>query len=357
MTSSPLNPPHTDAAFLAALPTLPKVLLHEHLDGGLRPDTLWALCQQADIAVPCDGPEALGAWMAANADSGSLLEYLKGFDLTVRAMATVPAAERVAFEAAEDARLEGCVLAEFRMAPSLLVGPDLDAADAARALMRGLKASALPTGFIFCAMRHESAWMTLEMARTAIALRDEGWPVVAFDLAGPERGHPAHKHAGALALCREAGLALTLHAGEADSGDRVLEAGQQGARRIGHGIHVMHALEPLQQTAWLQQARAMGLHFEVCPSSNVHTGAVPRLEQHPLPAMLQAGLSASVNTDNRLMSRVTLTDELRTAHTRLGLSPAQLRGMTLAAAQASFVDAAVRDAAVQAVEQGWSAWA
>ena len=327
--------------------SLPKVLLHEHLDGGLRPQTLLELCRQHNVATPANTATDLAAWLLANSNSGSLERYLTGFGLTVAAMASEEACERVAFEAAEDARNDGCVLAEFRMAPLLLEAHGLPGEAVVEALLRGLKRSALPCGFIVCAMRTDAPAFTLRSAHLAARYRDVG--VVGFDLAGAERGFPPTPHREAINVARDAGLGITLHAGEADDGSRVLEAASLGATRIGHGVNIMKAPDIAQQHAWLDEARRAGLHFEVCPTSNVHTGIAPSVALHPLRTMAAAGLSVSVSTDNRLMSGVTLSGELKAAHEHNGVSLEELGRMMREAAQASFLPAEARDEAMRAV--------
>jgi adenosine deaminase len=319
---------------------LPKVLLHEHLDGGLRPQTLLELCRARNLATPADDAAALAAWVQANANSGSLGRYLAGFKLTVEAMASLDACERVAFEAAEDALADGCVLAEFRIAPLLLEAFGLQGEAVVEALLAGLQRSALPCGLIVCAMRHEPAEHTLRAAK--LAARYAGRGVIGFDLAGAEAGHPPADHAAAFSAARDAGLGLTCHAGEADVGARVLEAAALGATRIGHGIHIV------DDARNMDLARELGLHFEVCPSSNVHTGAAASLAAHPIRAMLAAGLSLSVSTDNRLMSGASLSGELQAMHELLGLSLAQMLELQREAVRASFMSAAERAAALAA---------
>lgn len=328
---------------------LPKVLLHEHLDGGLRPLTLLELCRAQGLSVPADDAPALAAWMHANANSGSLTRYLDGFALTVAAMATVQACERVAFEAAEDARLDGCVLAEFRMAPLLLEPHGLSGEAVVEALLSGLRRSALPSGLIVCAMRTDTPAQTLRTAELAARYANQG--VIGFDLAGAEYGYPPAAHAKAFARARTAGLGLTCHAGEADTGSRVLEAAMLGATRIGHGVNIMRGSTSAQTSQWIGQARAQSLHFEVCPSSNVHTGAVASLTTHPIGVMLEAGLSVSCSTDNRLMSGVSLSQELQALHAVLGLSVVQLGQLMRNAAGATFMPAAARQTALQAMQR------
>jgi adenosine deaminase len=328
--------------------TLPKVLLHEHLDGGLRPQTLLDLCRAEGLAVPARDAAGLAAWVQANADSGSLERYLTCFALTVAAMASAEACERVAFEAAEDARADGCVLAEFRIAPLLLEPFGLAGEAAVEALVRGLARSPLPSGLIVCAMRTDPPEHTERSAR--LAARFAGQGVVGFDLAGAERGFPPGPHARAFAIARDAGLGLTCHAGEADDGARVLEAAALGATRIGHGVYLMRGDQGVVQQR-IDAARGLGLHFEVCPTSNVHTGTAVSLAAHPIGAMLQAGLSVSCSTDNRLMSGVTLSGELEAVHMHAGVSLQQIVEMNRVAARASFLPEASRAAALSALER------
>jgi adenosine deaminase len=325
---------------------LPKVLLHEHLDGGLRVRTLLALMQQRGLPLPAaagDTADSLAAWFDRNAHAGSLVKYLEGFGLTVAAMATPAALEQVAFEAAEDALAEGALLAEFRIAPLLFEAHGLSGEAAVEALLAGLARSPLPlgrrSGLIVCAMRHLPAAETERAA--ALALRYAGQGVVGFDLAGPEFGHPASDHARALQQVRAGGLGLTLHAGEADAAPRVMEAARLGATRVGHGVRLVDALGTAEQ-ALVDEAIARGLHLEVCPTSNVHTGAAASVAEHPITRLWQAGVSLSYHTDNRLMSCLTQTDEAAALLAQTPLTEADLVQMALQAAAHSFLPAAAR---------------
>ena len=303
MSSLPPGPP-ADVVAHAAAPdeamrlarSLPKVLLHEHLDGGLRVATLLALLRERGIAPPAHDEDTLAAWFDARAHAGSLEEYLRGFALTVAAMATPEALERVAFEAAEDARAQGCVLAEFRIAPLLFEAHGVAADAAVAALLRGLGRSPLPSGLIVCALRHESDAQIQRAADLAQRwFESPGAPdtarVVGFDLAGPEAGWPATRHAALLARLVRAGLGLTLHAGEADDGIRVLEAARLGASRIGHGVRLADLLDGPDAGALLAELRQRRVHLEVCPTSNVHTGAAASVALHPIHALWRAGVS------------------------------------------------------------------
>ena len=336
---------------LALARALPKVLLHEHLDGGLRVATLLDLLVQRGLTPPRPDAPALASWFDANAHAGSLEKYLEGFALTVAAMASPAAMERVAFEAAEDARIDGAVLAEFRIAPLLFEAHGVSGEATVEALLAGLARSPLPlgtaSGLIVCGMRHLPAEETLRAAR--LALKYQGQGVVGFDLAGAELGHPAAEHAAALALVREAGLAITLHAGEADAAVRVLQAGRLGARRIGHGVRLVDAVHDPAGADLLAEARALGLHLEVCPTSNVHTGAARSIASHPITELWQAGVSLSYHTDNRLMSCVSMTDEAAALLAYTPLTASDLLQMALQAAEHSFLPPPARAAAVQRV--------
>lgn len=329
----------------------PKALLHEHLDGGLRPRTLLELGRAASLPLPEGDAEALAAWMHDNANSGSLERYLEGFSLTVAAMASPEACARIAFEAAEDALEDGCVLAEFRLAPLLLEPHGMSGEQVVEAVLEGLARARLPAGLLVCGMRTDDPAKTLRSAKLAAAYRDRG--VVGFDLAGAEFGFPPSLHKEALDAARDAGLGITCHAGESDSGERVLEAAALGATRIGHGIHIVKGSTPEETARWVDRARELNLHFEVCPSSNVHTGAVTSLEAHPIGRMLDAGLSVSCSTDNRLMSGVTLTQELEAVHERTGLSLEQIHALMRNAAKASFLSSEVKAEALAAIDRGW----
>ncbi len=333
---------------------LPKVLLHEHLDGSLRVATLLELLRQRGLQPPVPDVNGLNRWFDDNAHAGSLEKYLEGFALTVAAMASLDAMRRVAYEAAEDAAQDGAVLAEFRIAPLLFEAHGLRGEAAVESMLQGLQDSpALPlnekSGLIICAMRHLPPAETQRAAR--LALRYQGQGVVGFDLAGPEQGHPPAEHAAALALVREAGLPMSLHAGEADAAARVLEAGRLGAQRIGHGVHLADALHDPQRRHLVEEAIALGLHLEICPTSNVHTGAAASIASHPITALWRAGVSLSYHTDNRLMSRINHSHEAAALLRDTPLTKADLLSMARQAAQHSFLPAAQRQAALLAINR------
>ena len=240
--------------------SIPKVVLHEHLDGNLRPETLRALCRERAIALPADTPEDLQHWIHTQANSGSLECYVAAFGLTVAAMASAQACERVAFEAVQDCVRDGALLVELRMAPLLLESHGLGGDEAVCAMLEGLArgsaATGVAAGLIVCGMRTDSAFDVMRSA--ALAARFAGKNVIGFDLAGAERGFPARLHANAVLLAREAGLGITLHAGEADVGERVMEAIDLGATRIGHGVQITQGEGANERMA---RARNEGVHF------------------------------------------------------------------------------------------------
>ena len=328
---------------------MPKVCLHEHIDGGLRPATLLELSRLKGIELPHQEPAAIAQWMADNANSGSLVRYLEGFSYTVDGMATLEACERVAFELAQDSIADGCVLAEFRMAPQLFEPFGLSNEAVIEAFIAGMQKSGLASGLIICGMRHHAPEVTAVAAQLAAKYAGKG--VVAFDLAGPEFGFPAKDHEKAINIARDAGLGITLHAGEADAGHQVIEAARLGAARIGHGVNVVRQ-EADGSPRWTDQAKALGLHFEVCPSSNVHTGAATSIAAHPIRAMLDAGLSLSCSTDNRLMSDTTLCKELELIHQQANVSLQEIIAMQYAGIEASFLPEDVK-AAAKAKVQAW----
>jgi adenosine deaminase len=342
-----------DDAFSATAAALPKVVLHEHLDGSLRVGTLLELLDAHGIEHPARDVAGLAAWLDANAAASSLERFLEGFALTVAAMATPDALARVAREVAEDALAQGAVLAEFRIAPLLFEPFGIPGDEAMEALLAGLaRCPALPCGLIVCAMRHLPPRETLRAAQ--LALRHAGRsPVgpggpcaIGFDLAGAERGHPPAEHAEALALVRRAGLPMTLHAGEADAAERVVQAARLGARRIGHGVHLIDALADPARRHLVDEVIERSLHLEICPSSNVQTGAAASIAAHPITALWRAGVSVSVHTDNTLMSRTTMNAELAALLRETPLAAADLLAMTRQAARATFLGASARERAL-----------
>jgi adenosine deaminase len=338
--------PHNET-LASMIQRLPKVPLHDHLDGGLRPATLFELLHERGLPCPADSVAGLEAWFDARAHAGSLEKYLEGFGLTVAAMATPQAIERVAYEAAMDARAEHCAIAEFRIAPLLFEPFGLSGEQVVEAILAGFYRCDTVCSLIVCAMRDLPVEESLRAAR--LALKYHGKGVVGFDLAGAEAGHPPSRHKAALNLLRDQGMPFTLHAGEADAAERVIEAAHLGAQRIGHGVRLVDALDDPKRRHLIDQALEMELHLEVCPTSNVHTGAASSIAQHPIARLWEAGISLSFHCDNRLMSRTSMNAEIMALLQHTPLTIESMVQMGVQAARYSFMHREQRLFAVEAI--------
>ncbi len=329
---------------LELLRAAPKVLLHDHLDGGLRPGTVIELARDAGYTgLPTTDPGELEQWFRASASSGSLPLYLRGFAHTIAVMQTPESVERVAYECGEDLARDGVVYAEVRYAPVFSTGRGMPLEQVVESVSRGFARAERDHGItlrqIVCAMRDRTD--SLEMAELAVAWRERG--VVGFDIAGEEAGHPAKAHLEAFHYCRRENFSITIHAGEAFGPPSIWQALQYcGAHRIGHGVRLIEdmaiadgvivKLGPL--ATYVRDKR---IPLELCPSSNVDTGAVPSLEEHPIRHFIAQHLRVTVSTDNRLMSGVTLSEELRRLSSTLGLGFADIERLTVNAMKSAFV--------------------
>ena len=338
--------------------SLPKVVLHDHLDGGLRAATLLELAEAAGYAgLPHRDPGALAAWFDQSR-SGSLVRYLASFEQTVAVMQTPEALRRVAREAVEDLAADGVVYAEIRFAPSLHTRRGVGLGEAIDSVLEGIAEGGAATGtvakVIVSAMRQEDGSEEVAVAAAAGA----GRGVVGFDLAGPEGGYPASRHRRALSAAGESGLGLTIHAGEAAGPESIADALDCGAVRIGHGVQVIHdvvrsngrILELGPIAARVLEGRTP---LELCPSSNVHTSAVASAASHPLGMLHRAGFVVTVNTDNRLMSATSMGAELSLAADLLGLDGNDIRQVTMNAVEAAFCDEETRAALRRRLAGGW----
>ena len=317
------------------LRSLPKA---ELLDGSVRPATLFELACARGVPLPADDPITLERRVVAT-DAGSLERYLEGFELTVSVMQDAQALERIAYELAVDAHGENVRYLEVRYCPALNTRIGLPLAEAIEAPLRGLGRAHAELGVrstvIVCALRHLEPSTSRRLAELAVEYRGRG--VVGFDLAGPEHGHPARDHRAAFAIAADGGLGLTVHAGEAAGPESIRQALDDcGAQRIGHGTRLG------EDPALLDRVRASGIPLEVCITSNVQTGAVASYEAHPVRSYLDQGLSVTLNTDNRLISGTTLTEELWKAHLHLGFGWPELLAVTRAGFQHAFLPAADR---------------
>jgi adenosine deaminase len=317
----------------AILRMMPKVDLHCHLDGSLRAETMIDLAQQYGVALPRTDPDELRAYMCAD-NVENLGEYLKKFDLTVSVMQTPEAIERIAYELVEDASHDNVKYIEVRNAPRLNTHGGLSLDEVMRATLTGLERGEQAFGtkarFIVCSLRHWAPTISFQMAELAVKYKDQG--VVAFDLAGPEAGHPAGAHAAAFLYARMHDLHATCHAGEAAGPESIREALHMcGAFRIGHGVR---ANEDPKLVAYLCDRQIL---LEMCPTSNVQTHVVSSYETHPLKEYFNLGMQVSINTDNRLMSGVTLTDEYVHAVAEMGLMMDDLSDTVLSAGRGAFL--------------------
>lgn len=321
----------------------PKVLLHEHLDGGVRPATVIELAKQTGYqGLPTEDPDDLASWFHRGAQRGSLTEYLEGFRHTIAVMQTCEGLERVAYEFMEDMADDGVVYAEVRFAPMYHTQAGLTQEEVVRAVVRGLERGAdlfgVRWGLIICAMRHLDC--SLEAAELAIRCRDIG--VVGFDLAGGEAGHPPKKHIEAFHAIQRANFNITIHAGEAYGTDSIWQALQFcGAHRLGHATRLRDDITSCKDgpSALGTLARFVLDHripLEMCVISNLHTGACNELSNHPFGMFFKNGFRVCLNTDNRLMSDTSMSHETATVTRLFDLSLDDLEKLAMNAAKSAF---------------------
>jgi adenosine deaminase len=319
---------------LELIEKLPKADLHVHLDGSLRLSTILDLAERERIELPAADPERLRAAMRLGENCGSLVEYLKAFDVTLRVMQSEDSLRRIAYELAEDAANENVRYMEVRYAPMLHTRRGLKLTTVVESVLEGLRAAqerhGIESNVIICGIRNVSAEHSLEMAELAVAYKGRG--VVGFDLAGAEYDHPAKHHRAAFQLVRDNNINVTIHAGEAYGPESIAQAIHVcGAHRIGHGCRLRENGDLLHYVADHR------IPLEICPSSNVQTGAIRNLESHPLKLYKDLGLRVTVNTDNRLVTDTTVSKELWLCHTRMGLDLADLRQIVLNGFKSAFL--------------------
>jgi adenosine deaminase len=326
------------------LKTLPKVLLHEHLDGVLRPQTVIELARDIQYSeLPTNDSEKLAQWFHQGANQGSLAKYLEGFKHTIAVMQTVEALERVAYEQAEDLSRDGVVYFETRFAPVFHTQKGLTHQQVVAAVLKGLARGrqdfGVQSGLIICAMRNMN--VSLEMAELAVDFRERG--VVGFDLAGEEGGHPPKKHVDAFHYIQRENFNITIHAGEGFGKESIWQAIQYcGAHRIGHGTRLIDDIAVADGKAvnlgdLAQYVLDKRIPLEICLLSNVHTGATPSLEQHPFKILYQKKFRVTLNTDNRLMSNTTMTQEFEAAAETFGLTLDDFEKITINAMKSAFL--------------------
>ena len=346
MTNSP-----TDSTLLKA----PKVLLHDHLDGGLRPQTVIDLALQTGYdALPSTDVEELGRLFVQAASSGSLEDYLETFAHTVGVMQTRDALVRVAAECAEDLAADGVVYAEVRYAPEQHLEGGLTLEEVIEAVNDGFRegerraadaGTPIRVGALVTAMRH--AARSMEIAELAVRCRDDG--VVGFDIAGAEAGYPPTRHLDAFEYLQRENAHFTIHAGEGFGLPSIWQAIQWcGADRLGHGVRIVDDIEAPDPAAVASGARPkLGLlsayvrdkriPLELCPSSNVQTGAAPSVAEHPIGLLRDLRFRVTVNTDNRLMSGTSMSREMALLSEAFGYGWAELQWFTINAMKSAFI--------------------
>jgi adenosine deaminase len=326
------------------LQRLPKVLLHEHLDGVLRPRTIIELAkEEAYAGLPTNDPEELSRWFFRGANQGSLAKYLEGFAHTIAVMQTEEALQRVAYEQAEDLSRDGVIYFETRFAPVFHTKKGLTHQQIVGAVLRGLergrKDFGIASGLIICAMRNMN--VSLEMAELAVDFRARG--VVGFDLAGEEGGYPPKKHVDAFHFIQRENFNITVHAGEGYGKESIWQAIQYcGAHRIGHGTRLIEDITVVNGRAvklgdLAQYVLDKRIPLEICLLSNVHTGATPSLAEHPFKIFYQEKFRVTLNTDNRLMSQTSMTQEFKAAADTFGLTLEDFEKITSNAMKSSFL--------------------
>lgn len=322
------------------------MLLHDHLDGGLRPATVAELARECGYAgLPHEDPTELADWFDQS-ESGSLEGYLAAFDHTIAVMQTTEALELVAYETGLDFADDGVVYAESRFCPALYTHRGLDPEEVIDAVSRGLARAGAETGLrwgiIVDALRQSDH--SMDMARVAASSRHLG--VVGFDLAGPEEAYPPADHLSAFRFARESGLRLTIHAGESSGGNGPAYIASAmdtcGAERIGHGIEIIDEClieddEIAKVGAVAQRVLDRQIPLEICISSNLATKGIS-VEEHPVGALYRAGFNVTLSTDNRLMSGTTMSHEIELVGDHHGFKPDDLALTTRRSLSAAFCD-------------------
>lgn len=323
---------------LDILRQLPKTELHCHLDGSVRPETLLDLARALKVKVPGNTVDELREYMHVKS-AANLEEYLARFGVTISVMQTAEGIERIAYELVEDAAKDGVTYIEIRNAPVLNIRRGLTLPQVVEATVRGLRRAEKDFGitgrFIVTSLRNLSPAISLELARLAVDFKNDG--VCGFDLAGGEAGYPAADHAEAFAFARNNNLAVTVHAGEGYGAGSVEQAVHKCcANRIGHGTRLLEDAELTQYVTDRQIA------LEICLTSNVQTKAADSYETHPFREYFDRGMNVTLNTDNRLMSNTTLTDEYHHAAKELGFTFDELVVVSINGFKSAFIPWAAR---------------
>ena len=323
----------------------PKVLLHDHLDGGLRPQTIIDLAKELRYnKLPTKDPGELGMWFHRGANKGNLVEYLQGFEHTTAVMQTKEALEQVSYEMMEDMKKDGVCYVETRFAPVFHTNKGLYPEDVVSAVLEGLekgkKDFGVGYGLILCGMRNMKN--TLEIAELAVNFRNHG--VVGFDLAGEEGGYPPKKHVDAFQFIQRENFNITIHAGEAFGKESIWQAIQWcGAHRIGHATRLKEDItfdnngNVVAFGELAQYVLDKRIPLEICLLSNVHTGAIDKIENHPFGVLFKEKFRVTINTDDRLMSDTTMTKEFLTAIKYFNVTLDEIEKITINSMKSAFI--------------------
>lgn len=352
---------------------LPKVSLHDHLDGGLRPQTIIELSDAIGHKLPAQDADALGKWFSEAADSGSLVRYLETFEHTIAVMQTREGLARVAREFVLDLHADGVIYGELRWAPEQHLSRGLSLDETVEAVQQGIDEAieevahlggAIAIGQLVTAMRHANRGQEI----AELAVRHRGRGVVGFDIAGAEKGFPASNHKQAFDFLAEQLFPVTVHAGEADGIDSIHDALVSGrALRLGHGVRVMEDIRLEHhddELSFVQLGRVADwvhdrqIPLELSPSSNLQTGAIEQwgttMADHPFDLLYDLGFNVTVNTDNRLMSATTLTRELELLSKAFHYDLDDLEQFQLNAARAAFISIEDREELVERIENSFA---
>ncbi len=354
MTSQPSTPPSAQSPLLdqsSVVPfeifeALPKTDLHVHLDGSLRLSTILELAERYGLELPATSEDGLRAAIGCGNNFGSLVDYLRGFDITLQVMQTEEALERIAFELGEDGYRENVRYMEVRYAPMLHTRKGMKLTGVVEAVLDGLgrarRTYGIESNLILCGIRNISPESSYAMAELCVAYKNRG--VVGFDLAGAEAEFPPKHHRAAFQLVRDNNINTTIHAGEAYGPQSVAQALHVcGAHRIGHGVRLR------EDGDLLHYVNDHRIPLECCPSSNVQTGAVKSLPQHPVKLYFDLGLRVTINTDNRLITDTTVSKELWLAHTEIKIPFCDIRHIIISGFKSSFRPFHERQAALRKV--------
>ncbi|CAM3815839.1 adenosine deaminase [Cohnella lubricantis] len=323
------------------LKRMPKVDLHLHLDGCVKPETMLEWAAEQGSELPANDAAGLLPYMTVSDDCASLVDYLAKFRFVLPFLQNEQALERSAYEAVERAAEDNCIYIEVRFAPLLHTERGLTADDALAAVIRGLRRGEeryeIRARAIAICMRHHSPKDNLEVVRTASRYLGRG--LVAVDLAGDEAGFPPQLFREVFELAQELGIPVTIHAGEAGGADNVLEAiDRLGAVRIGHGVRAR------ENPAVLERIRECGIPLELCPTSNIQTKAVDGWEDYPIRDYMRSGIVVTINTDNPTVSGTSMTEECRRLAEHLGFGMADIVRLMENAVEAAFLDEAEKAA-------------